>query len=314
MPDDSPLRRLAARLAIPLLVAHLVLIGFATLALVTIVLAPEPPSLMNSPYAGEVYAIANRYSGPLYVILGALAVLAHATGAVGGGRAVAMLGAAFVISLAAELIGTGTGLPFGEYAYTPMLGYKLGGRVPFPIPLSWFYMLYGCLAICGRLLPARDDLRTRLTWAALAGVFLTAWDVSLDPAMSFATTHWYWIQPGPFYNMPWVNFAGWLLTGTIVAFAMLAAVPPSRFAARVSISTLPVLIYAVNGVMPLAMVARAGLWWSFWPGLVAMGIPVVLFYGRRGTRDERHGSWEAGGGAVRVVGKPAEDRTRSVAG
>jgi hypothetical protein len=36
----------------------------------------------------------------------------------------------------------------------------------------------------------------------------------------------------------------------------LTAVPPSRFAARVSPSALPLAVYAVNGVMPLAMVAR----------------------------------------------------------
>ncbi len=276
MPDDSTVRRVASRAAVPLFIAHVALTGFATLALVTIVLAPEPPALMNSPYAGEVYAIANRYSGPLYVILGAMAVLAHAIGAAGVTRAILLLGAASAIALAAELIGTATGLPFGEYAYTPMLGYRIGGLVPFTIPLSWFYMLYGCLAMCGRILPARDDLRTRMTWAVVAGIFLTAWDVSLDPAMSYATKHWYWMQDGAFYGMPWVNFAGWLLTGTIVSFAMLTIVPPTRFAERVSPSSLPIFVYAVNGVMPLAMVARVELWWSFWPGLIAMATPVLL--------------------------------------
>lgn len=265
-----------ARAAVPLFTAHALLIGFATIALVTIVLAPTPPWFLSSPYAADVYAIANRYSGPLYVTLGALAALAHASGAVGAGRALALFGAAFSISLGAEIVGTATGWPFGEYAYTPMLGYKIGDRVPFPIPLSWFYMLYGCLAICGRLLPARDDFRSRLSWAAVAGLFLTAWDVSLDPAMSFATTHWYWIEQGSFYGMPWKNLFGWWLTGTVVSFAMLSFVPPTQFARRISPSSLPVFLYAVNGVMPLAMVARAGLWWSFWPGLIAMAIPVVL--------------------------------------
>ena len=44
------------------------------------------------------------------------------------------------------------GLPFGPYSYTTMLGYRIGGLVPFPIPLSWFYMIYCSLAICGRFL------------------------------------------------------------------------------------------------------------------------------------------------------------------
>ena len=51
LPGDSPLRRAVGRAATPLLIGHIVLIGFATLALVTIVLAPEPPSLMNSKYS-----------------------------------------------------------------------------------------------------------------------------------------------------------------------------------------------------------------------------------------------------------------------
>jgi uncharacterized membrane protein len=76
--------------------------------------------------------------------------------------------------------------------------------------------------------------------------------------------------------MPWINFAGWLLTGSVVAFAMLLIVPPSRIAGRVSPASLPIVVYAVNAIMPLAMVARAGLWWSFWPGLVGMGLVVVL--------------------------------------
>ncbi|HSJ65498.1 MAG TPA: carotenoid biosynthesis protein [Gemmatimonadaceae bacterium] len=288
MPDHTALGRLAAWSMGTLLTAHVVVTVFSTLALVMIVLAPTAPAIMTWPYAVEVYAAANRYAGPLYVVLGALAVLAHATGALGGVRAFAMLAAAFALSLSAELVGTGTGLPFGEYAYTPMLGYQLGGRVPFPIPLSWFYMLYGCLAMCGRRLPARDDLRSRLLWAAVAGAMLTAWDISLDPAMSYATRHWYWIEEGPFYGMPWVNFAGWMLTGTMVAFAMLLVAPPSRFARRVSPSPIPIIVYAVNGLMPLAMVARAGLWWSFWPGLVAMGAIVAAAIVRRNGNEAAH--------------------------
>lgn len=57
---------------------------------------------------------------------------------------------------------------------------------------------------------------------------------------------------------------------------MLAVAPPSAFALRVSPAWLPVALYAVNGIMPIAMTARAGMWWAAGLGAVAMTIPVWL--------------------------------------
>lgn len=296
LPSDTPMLRTARALAI----AHVVIVLFATVALVTIVLAPEPPSLMNSPYAGVVYEYAMKFSGPSYVVLGALAALLHAMGRLGTARAWLMLAVAFVISLGAELLGTGTGLPFGEYAYTTLLGYRIGGRVPYPIPLSWFYMLYGCLAICARIMHARDDWGTRAKWAVVAGLFLVAWDISLDPAMSYSTKHWIWLQEGAFYGMPWINLAGWMLTGTVVAFAMLAIAPPTLLARQLAPTRLPLALYAVNGIMPLAMVARTELWWSLILGTIAMAIPLVLAW--RATRREVALADAPTVGSLRTVG------------
>jgi putative membrane protein len=152
----------------------------------------------------------------------------------------------------------------------------VAGLVPFPIPLSWFYMIYCSLAILGRLLPASDRLGSRLRWAALGGLTLTAWDVSMDPAMSFATAHWIWHTRGFFYGMPLLNWFGWWLTGSVVAFAMLAIVRPSEFAGRVSPSALPCWLYAVNGIFPIAICFRHGLWWAAWLGIAAMALPLGM--------------------------------------
>ncbi|MEJ7809053.1 MAG: carotenoid biosynthesis protein [Gemmatimonadaceae bacterium] len=265
----------AARLAHPLLWMHVAIILFSTLALVTF-LAGTPPAFMQTPLAAKVYPIGFKFSGPTYVVLGALAALAHAAGKFGWRRALGLLAVGVLLSLGAELTGTSTGLPFGDYSYTEMLGYRIAGLVPYPIPLSWFFMIYCCLAICGRLLPAHDSADTRMRWALVAGLVLVAWDVSMDPAMSYATAHWRWHQPGFFYGMPFLNWVGWYLTGTLVARAMLAIVPPSGFAGQVSPTTFPLILYAVNGVMPVALVARREMWWAFVPGLLAMAIPVAL--------------------------------------
>jgi putative membrane protein len=49
------------------------------------------------------------------------------------------LGAGFMI----EVIGTGTGWIFGNYAYGPALGYKVS-QVPVIIGINWFTIIYCC--------------------------------------------------------------------------------------------------------------------------------------------------------------------------
>lgn len=130
-----------------------------------------------------------QWGGQSTVVLGAIAGLAFLMSAVGTSRALLAFLLSFCISLGSELAGTSTGFPFGAYGYTSQLGYRIAGLVPFNIPTSWFYMLVASLAICGRILPARDDSRSRWWWALVAALVLTGWDVSMDPAM-VKTAHW----------------------------------------------------------------------------------------------------------------------------
>ena len=270
------------------LIAHWVLIAFSTVALTTILFSP--PAWLGVEPNVTIARWGFRLSGPSYVILGMLAALLHAIGRLGSGRALALLVVASVVSLAAELIGTGTGYPFGTYAYTPLLGWRVGGRVPFPIPISWFYMLYASLAICGLLLRADDSVRGRLRWALAGGAILTAWDVGMDPAM-VVTNHWQWQQPTGngawgflatpvFHGMPLSNWLGWLVTGSAISLLLVLIVPPSRWASRVSGTSLPRWLYAANGVMPVAICARHGLWDAAVLGAVVMALPLVLAWRR----------------------------------
>jgi putative membrane protein len=258
-----------------LLAAHVALILFSTVALTTF-LAGNPPAWLGTEPAATVYRYGWMLSGPTCVLLGAAAIFLHATHRFGIGKALGLLIAGVGISLASELLGTSTGLPFGPYSYTTLLGYRIAGLVPFPIPLSWFYMVYASITLTGRLLPVRDTERSRTAWAFSAGAILTAWDVAMDPAMSSATAHWQWHTTGFFYGMPLSNWVGWFLTGSIVARAMLAIVQPREFAEKASPSQLPAVIYAVNGIMPIAICLRHGLWWAGILGAVAMSIPLLF--------------------------------------
>ncbi len=271
-----------------LLLGHLALIVFATAAMVTI-LAGEFPVWMQSPYTQRIYELGWKYSGQVYILLGTFAVLLHSAPRFGWGRAVALFVVASGVALLSELGGTNIGFPFGPYHYTEMLGYRVNGDVPYPIPISWYYMLYGSLAICARLLTVGDDSGSRWRWALVAGAVLTAWDVPMEVHMTnVLPVHWVWdlhkvpawvpgwlVKP-IFYGMPISNWIGWWVTGVVVARIMLAFVPPSAWRRLVAPYTFPLVIYATNGIMPLATTARHGYWLAVAAGLVAMGVPLWL--------------------------------------
>ena len=117
--------------------------------------------------------------------------------------------------LAAEAVGTATGVPFGEYEYAGSLGPQLLD-VPVVIPLAWAMFAYPCLVVGQRL------ARTALGAAAVGGWAMASWDLFLDPQMVEAG-HWRFTDveaslPGA-PGIPLSNYLGWLL----VALLMLGA-------------------------------------------------------------------------------------------
>ena len=255
---------LVLRLALACLVGHAAFSLFSAFAFATFLSGP-PPAWLQTPENQRMLALGWTFGPATTVVLGALAGLLHATGKLGARRALPIFVFGFTISLSSELAGTATGYPFGPYAYSGLLGYRIAGLVPFNIPASWFFMLYCSLAICGRLLTARDDARIKWTWAIVAGLVLTAWDVSMDPAM-VRTAHWTWhLAPvgqqtalqrlfvsDVFYGMPLSNWMGWMLTGTVVARVMLALVPPTLWARLVAPSSFPLALSVVRRPRPAA--------------------------------------------------------------
>lgn len=282
------MNRSLVRVATIALVAHAVLTLFSAFAFSTF-LVPPYPAWLNTPENQNAVRIGYAYGGQTTVLLGAIAGFAFLASRIGLNRSLLVFAAAFSISLTSELTGTSTGFPFGVYHYTDQLGFKIAGLVPFNIPTSWFYMLVASIAICSRLLTARDDSTTKWWWALVAGLVLTAWDVSMDPAM-VKTTHWLWNVPDLsansavsrfigtpfFFGMPLTNWMGWLLTGVIVARVMLSLIAPSEWKAIIASSSFPMLLYAVNAVLPIAIcfshdMASAGVL-----GTIAMAVPVIM--------------------------------------
>jgi putative membrane protein len=262
-----------------LLVAHVGAVVFALLGLLLAI--PNPQLWAGIPGTGAIYAFGMEHAGALHIVLGTAALIAFGGAVLGWWRTAFFFVAAVCLSLGMELLGTGTGWPFGAYEYTNGLGFKVLGRVPFSIPLSWFYMGLTSYLLAHLIL---ERIAPRApAWAAVAlGTWLlTAWDLVLDPAMAhegMPLRFWVWHETGPYMGMPLINFAGWALTGAL--FMGLSRVvwrtgPPSHTPVQ-----FPLAVYGINMVFAIALSANVGLWLPIVMAL-ALGVAPALLAWRR---------------------------------
>lgn len=232
--------------------------------------ALNPANLPEYGFALKLYAVSYEFFAQVHILL-AFAVLAVLLVSRTGTGWLTSLAAVVVLSFTAEHVGTGYGLPFGEYAYTGLLGPRIGERVPALIPLSWFLMASVSWVIAHAAFPARRI--TRWTFGALG---LVVWDLALDPAMSALTPYWTWADDGPYYGMPWSNLLGWFVTGLLL-MAVLDAL-----SSRARLDELPVdravAYYAIVLVLPMGMLAANGEWLGV--GVTALGVAATLLAGR----------------------------------
>ena len=230
--------------------------GYATFA-------RHPGLLPDSRLATAVYSSAFTFFARTHVVL-AGAVLAVALTLSARARWLGPFVAAYALSLVSELAGTTTGLPFGPYRYTDGLGAKWFGHVPLLIPASWFFMAVPSYLLARRVVRrvAGESTTGEPGTAARAILFgsltLLAWDLALDPAMSWATKYWVWGREGPYYGMPLLNLFGWYVTG-VALMAVLAAFRMERLAERVPTRWFAGF-YLANLALPLGIVAAHGAW------------------------------------------------------
>lgn len=189
----------------------------------------------------------------------------------------AFFSTAAVVSYAFEEIGVRTGLIYGPYRYSDMLGAKLG-HVPIIIPLAWFMMIYPSWMVARAILRGAD-LGSPLGMIALAMVSalaVTGWDMVMDPGMARAH-NWIWENGGPYFGVPLRNYFGWILT-TFLIYLLAAAVwrnGNSEKSASQTFAALPAIVYAffalryvtANSLPALKVIAVFSMGF---PGLVAL--------------------------------------------
>ncbi len=250
-------------------------LGFTLLWLFTIIVLAgygsfglNPELLAQIPSAGKFYPKAFILFSRGHVIL-AFLILALLMIPRTGFKWLPALIIAGLLSLGMELLGTKTGFPFSGYQYTNLLGYRIAGLVPTLIPLSWFMMAFPCYVLARRMASGKI-----MHWI-LGALILSAWDLTLDPAMSDLTKYWIWDNSGPYYGMPLINLVGWFGTGILI-MAAFHFTGVGKIADQIPASIMETYYISVI-VLSLGMTLLAGYWSAvFLTALVLVGIRLLL--------------------------------------
>ncbi len=153
--------------------------------------------------------------------------------------------------LAIETIALLTGYPYGHFIYASYLLPKLFFLTPLIVPLGFIPLFLGVLSLVSYLPKQFSPLVT-------APFLLMATDLVIDPG-AVAMGLWTYEKGGMFYQVPLMNFLGWILTGALLYYFWYKKIQKS----------LP-----LSGVYSLLFLL------SFWTGVVLVkGYAIPIFVG-----------------------------------
>jgi uncharacterized membrane protein len=227
-----------------------------------------------------------------FTLVFVLFALAHCIAYEGPKRTAVFFATSAVVSFLMEEFGVRTGLIYGAYHYSDMLGARIG-HVPIIIPLAWFMMIYPSWMVARALLRGVDtDTFVGVTaLATIAAFVMTAWDVVMDPGMSRAG-NWVWEHGGAYFGVPRRNYLGWLATTFIVYWiaGWYWRSADRRHNTTRLFAALPVIVYATYGLHYLAPnrfpeLQVVALFAMVVPGLLAL---IQLFLKRAAVAPNRN--------------------------
>lgn len=149
-----------------------------------------------------------------------------------------------------ESLSLRTGIPFGHYYFTSVMGPKILGL---PILLVLAYLGIGycswvlALLILGYIDKPLEGGRTIIV-PIIAGFIMLTWDLSMEADWSTVDRAWIWRDGGPIYGVPVSNFFGWYLTSFLFfqVFALYCKHKvKSRYPTSPSYWRAAILLYAV---------------------------------------------------------------------
>ena len=112
-----------------------------------------------------------------------------------------------------ESLSLRTGMPFGSYYFTDVMGPKLFD-LPVLLVLAYLGMAYCSWVLSLLITGCRKPMKgiRIVVVPLLASFIMLAWDVSMEADWSTVDRAWVWRDGGPFFGVPLSNFFGWYLT------------------------------------------------------------------------------------------------------
>ena len=157
-----------------------------------------------------------------------------------GARIVLLGMMAFAIGLTVEIIGSGTGFPFGAYSYAGAPEPTILG-VPIIVPLGWFALVLSAHVLAGGR-----------PW--LAGLLVLAWDLGLEALMT-SKGYWTWHDPKAlWYGAPVHNYLAWFVVGALISWLF------SRLAPELQEDSGFAWAYRLEALFVPAGLVLLGLW------------------------------------------------------
>ncbi|NWF96053.1 MAG: carotenoid biosynthesis protein [Candidatus Thorarchaeota archaeon] len=144
----------------------------------------------------------------LFVVLLALPSYYYLLRWAGTKRTALILAIFGVFPLVVEAIGISTGVPYGGFYYTELMGFRVFGLVPWSVAFAFSPLILGSMALASQL------TRRALVAIPFSALLLVAADLILDPA-AVVLQIWVWLEPGPYYGIPLTNYTGWFMTATL---------------------------------------------------------------------------------------------------
>ena len=197
----------------------------------------------------------------LFIIIAALPSLYFFYKWIGRNNALLILLILIGLTYFIEGFGIASGFPYGLFYYTELIGYKLFGLVPWPIPFAFIPLLIGCYVI------ARQFVQTPWKLVLFSGLILVLFDMVLDPALVLLNI-WVWVTPGFYYGVPITNYLGWFFTGVLTSSLLCLLLPKNHG----ELSQAPPMV-SVSLLFTLSFWSGFTLWTMLW---IPFGISVLL--------------------------------------
>jgi uncharacterized membrane protein len=112
--------------------------------------------------------------------------------------------------LVVEIVGVYTGLPFGSYRYTDVLGPSVGG-VPLVIPLAWYATIVNAVRIAEHIVGG-----SRIAVAFGAAVIALGVYILLEPTAAYVHHYWQWDG----HAVPMENYVTWCLLSVMLGLSI----------------------------------------------------------------------------------------------